>query len=524
MNKLLKSSILLFIITILSKILGFFRETTLVSFYGASSIADVYLTTMNIPGVVFSIIGAAISTTFIPLFFEIKNNKGNQKSLDFVNNTFNIIILLSILLAIVGYIFAEPLVKVFAIDFTGEKLLLATRFTRIMIFCILFIGLNSILISWMQINENFSIPALIGIPYNIVIIISIFISSNNNLDILAIGTLIATFSQFIFLIIFSYKKNYRYKLYINVRDEYIRKMIYLTLPVIIGVGINQINTIVDMSLASSLDDGFITILNSASKLNGLVITLFVSTVTTIIYPLLSKLANEDNEEQLIETIKKSINIIIILIIPVSVGSIVLSKPIVRIVFERGMFSEQSTELTALALIAYSIGTIGFALRNVLNRVFYSFGDTKTPMLNATLSMVMNIILNLILIKFLGHIGLALASSISALICVILLFNSLKKRVEFFGQDEIIKTTIKCIIASSIMGLGTYFTYKYLIDILGFGTIQDFVSLIVAIIGGILIYLVLITFLKIEEINIILDRVKSKYTIKLKNDLVGVKND
>ncbi|MEG0844242.1 MAG: murein biosynthesis integral membrane protein MurJ [Romboutsia sp.] len=512
MNKLVKATTILFLITILSKFFGFFRETILVSIYGASMISDAYITSMKIPSTLFAIIASALSTTFIPIFCDIDKNEGKEKSLKFANNVFNIVILLSLFLAIIGFIFAEPLVKVFAIDFDGEKLKLTVQFTKIMVFSMIFIGLNSMMTCWLQIKEKYHIPGLMGFPYNIIIIASILISVKVDIEILAIGTLLAIISQFLFQLPYASKCGYKYELYVNFKDENIKKIIYLLLPVIIGVGVGEINGIIDGTLASTLGDGIITVLNSANKLNDFVTGLFIATIISVIYPILSKLS-QSNEKEFKKIIIQSINILLLLLIPISIGAIVLSVPVVRVVFERGKFDYNSTILTAQALKYYAIGITAGGITTVLNRVFYSMQDTKTPMINSVISIIINIVLNLILINYMGHRGLALATSISAIIRVILLFRKLKLRIVDFNQNLIIKTMTKSLIASIIMGGITYISYIILKASIGISFIGELIILFIPILIGAIIYSIIITNMKIDEVNIILDIIKLKLKIR-----------
>ncbi|MDO7204828.1 lipid II flippase MurJ [Paraclostridium bifermentans] len=155
---------------------------------------------------------------------------------------------------------------------------------------------------------------------------------------------------------------------------------------------------------------------------------------------------------------------------------ILATPVVRILFERGAFNDRSTMLTATALVFYSVGMVGFGLRDILGKVFYSLKDTKTPMINGIIAVVLNIVLNIALVKVMGHGGLALATSLSAIICIILLFISLKKKIGYYGQDKIRSTFIKTVVASLVMGVVTYFVYKFLFGILGLGFIQEAISL------------------------------------------------
>ena len=510
MSNLAKSAFWLMVVTMLSKILGFAREIVLGYFYGTSAYSDVYIISMNIPLVVFAAIGTAIITTFIPLYHEALEDGGEKRALKFSNNIVSIVAILSLILAIFGYIFAEPVVKLFAMNFTGEKLTLTIQFVRIMMVGIVFIGLSNIMTAYLQIQGNFTIPGMIGFPNNIVIIASIILSAvTKNINILAIGGLLGMVSQFAFQVPFAIKKGYKFKPVIDFKDRYLKKMLWLVLPVFIGVAVNQVNTMIDRSLASGLGDGVITALNNANRLNGFVMGLFIATLGAVIYPTLSKLSTENNKEKFAESVATSVNCVNLLVLPASVGAIVLATPVVRILFQRGAFNERSTTLTATALVFYSVGMVGFGLRDILGKVFYSLKDTKTPMINGMITVVLNIILNIALVKVMRHGGLALATSLSAIICILLLFGSLKKKIGYYGQDKIKSTFFKSLIASLVMGVVTYFVYKFFNGMLGLGFIPEVISLGVSVGAGVIAYAVLVKVFKVEEIDMLIDMVKKK---------------
>ncbi|WP_170075498.1 murein biosynthesis integral membrane protein MurJ [Paraclostridium dentum] len=510
MSNLAKSAFWLMVVTMLSKVLGFGREIVLSYFYGTSAYSDVYIVSMNIPTVIFASIGTALLTTFIPLYQEVSSKEGEKRALKFLNNIMIIVIALSIILGILGYVFAEPLVKLFAVHYTGEKLILAVRFVRIMIGGVVFIGLSNLMTSYLQIQGDFTIPGMVGFPNNIIIIISIILSaSTGNIYILAIGTLVGMATQFLFQVPFAIKRGYKIQPIIDFKDEYLIKMLKLVIPVFIGVAVNQINIMVDRSLASGLGDGIITALNNANRLNGFVMGLFIVTLGAVIYPTLSKLSSENNKEKFAESVANSVNCVSLLVMPATIGAIVLATPVVKILFERGAFDERSTVLTATALVFYSVGMIGFGLRDIVDKVFFSLKDTKTPMINGIIAVILNIVLNVILVKVMGYGGLALATSLSSLICIALLFRSLKKKIGYYGQDKIKSTFIKTLVASLLMGVVTYFVYKFLFGALGLGFIQEAISLGVSIAIGGAIYLALIIAFKVEEVNMAIDMIKKK---------------
>lgn len=509
MSRVAKAAMGIFAVTMISKIFGFARETILVYVHGAGAVTDAFITSMNIPTVIFSTIGSALATTFIPMYYTVQKEKGEKAASDFVSNVFNMIIVISLMLSVLGYIFSDELVKIFAMSYSGEKLQMASEFTRIMIWGMIFIGLSNIMTCLMNINSMFVVPSLTGIPFNIIIIAGIFLSAKADIRLMPLFTLIGMASQFVFQLPFAKKGGYTYRPYINIKDEYIKRTLYLVLPVFIGVGVNQLNTVVDKTLASTLGDGIVTVLNSASILNTFVIGVFISSIQSVIYPLMSKLSSEGNEKAVSGIIQKSVDTVTVLMIPIMVGIIVLSEPIVKIAFERGRFDSTATALTSSALAFYALGLPASGLRNILGNVFYSFGDTKTPMRNGMIAMIMNIAMNLVFIRFMGHCGLAFATSVSSTICIITMFISLRKKIGDFGQKNIIKTALKSSIASAIMGVFVYFTYKYTQNSFPNSTRWELLRLIISVSIGILVYTIIVHRMKINEVENLLNLVKGK---------------
>lgn len=513
MSNIAKTTIGLMFLTLISKVLGFFRELCLGSVYGASAFTDAYIISQNIPIVIFTSVAMALGTSYIPLFCDIREKSGDKEAIKFSNNLINIVVIFCSLLAIVCMIFTEPIVKIFAMGFEGETLKLAVEFTRILIIGIIFIGVNDVLMPFLQINQNYAVPGMLGIPYNIVIIISIFASPKFGYNVLIYGTLLAILSKVLFQIPFAKKKGYKYKAYVNVKDKNIKKLLLLVAPVFVGVAVNQVNGLVDKTLASTLVEGSISALNYANKLNEFVMGIFIVSITSVIYPLLSKLSAANNKEEFNNSIVKSINYVILLVIPISIGAMVLSTPIVKLLFERGAFDLRATQMTSSALFCYSIGIIGFGLRDILSRVFYSIQDTKTPMINGAIAMALNIVLNLILIKYIGHAGLALATSISALVCIVLLFRSLRKKIGNFGEEKIAVVFIKTLISGVVMGIVTTIFYDFISNIVRGGMISQIVSLSTSVLVGVTVYFIGVVILKIDEVNEAISIIKDKFTTK-----------
>lgn len=206
MSKVAKATIGLMVITLISKVLGFGRDLVLSAFYGATMYSDVYLVSLDISRLVFQVIGTAISTTYIPLFFDNIKEGGEEKGNYFTNNVLNITISIGIVISIFAFIFAKPLAKIFASGFNEQALKLTVQFTRIILFGTIFSGLSKIMQSYLQSKGEYYISGMIGFPFNIIIIASIVLSKYFGLYILPIGAVLALASQFFFQIPRSKKK------------------------------------------------------------------------------------------------------------------------------------------------------------------------------------------------------------------------------------------------------------------------------------------------------------------------------
>lgn len=499
-----RTALILMILTIVSKIIGFGREITLSYFYGASGVSDAYLIALTIPAVVFAMVGTGINTSYIPIYSSILRNRDYKAADKFTSNLINHTLIVCSFIILIGIIFAEPLVKLFAIGFEGETLRIAVKFTRISFFGIYFTLLTYIFSGYLNLKNNFVIPALIGIPLNIITIISIILSKEIDIIILPIGNVISILSQVILLLVHVNKKGYMHSFTVDKKDENIKKMFYLALPVILGVSVNQINILIDRTLASKIVTGGISALNYANRLNLFVQSIIVTSIITVVYPKISEMAAKNDMNSFKRLVSESISGISLLVIPATIGMMVFAEPIVTLLYGRGEFDIEAINMTTSALFYYSIGMLGVGLREVLSKAFYSLQDTKTPMVNAAIAIAINIVLNVILSRFLGIGGLALATSISSTICTIFLLISLRIKIGFFGIKGITISIIKIVISSLIMGGLAKVMYEIMNN-----QVNNTLSLLISIAVGIIVYFLTIYFVKIDVANEFIDAIKKK---------------
>lgn len=498
-----KSAAMIAIFTLLSKGLGFIREVMIASRYGSGMETDTYFVAMTATVIIVGTLGAALNTTLIPIFSEIGEKSGRKGQLRYLNNVLNLVFLSTLILAILGFIFSPLIIKLLAKGFEGQQFDLAVKLNRVGLPIIIFLGFTHVLSGFLHSKQIFGPHAIMGFPYNAVFLIYLFFfSKDTNIAILMGVSVIAASTQFLIQLPAVRHLGYRYSLNVNLHDPYLKKAMILIFPVLIGSAVQQINVIIDKTLASDLVKGSISALTYSSRINELIISVFVAAIATVVFPMLSS-AFSRNEDQVVKDIfKQGVNIILIITIPATIGIMLLAKPMVFLFFQRGAFDDLATSMTSGALIFYSVGLVGASLRLMLNKVFYSFQDTKTPMVNGAIAVGLNLILNLILVGPLQHMGLALATSISTTITTILLFIALRKKLGPLGMGNMVLTFIKTLISALIMGLVVYLIYYKLGAILPEVKIVQMIMLLLSIGVGAIVYFILCLLFRIKEMKVL----------------------
>jgi len=294
----------------------------------------------------------------------------------------------------------------------------------------------------------------------------------------------------------------------------IKQAFIIVIPIFISSMIIQINTFIDKSFASRLVEGSIAALNYSGILRGFIYTIFTIAIITVIYPMLSQAVAEKNISKIKDIFSKGSSIIIILFVPITIGAIILAQPAISFVFERGEFSSTSTLMTTSAFVMYSISLLACALQDIITKVFYSMQDTKSILYIGAFAVGLNIIFNIILVKPMGHAGLALATSLSTIISIPLFFIVLRKKLGPLGLKNTMILFVKSILATAVMAIVVYFGYNYLYSALGSGKFSMLLSICLSAgLGGILYFILMIAF-KVNEMDFFTDIIKKIYA-KLK---------
>ena len=509
-SKAAKSIFIMIMFGIGSKLLGLVREMLIAAKFGSGIETDTFFIALTATSLFTSMFTQSLNTTMIPVMSHIEKNEGKEGKKQHTNNLLNIVLLISFGVVILGWIFSPLIIKLLAHGFEGEQIKSAITMMRIGMPVVIFSGVVGIYRGYLQSESMFLESSASQFPFNFTyIFFLLFLSSFYGINGLMVASVLAVFSQILIQIPGIRKTGYRYEFRVDFKDPYIKKILYLVLPVLVSVAVNDLNKIVDRSLASTLVTGSISALNYSARLNSLVLAVFITAIATVLFPMLSKEAVKETYDDFKKLIRNGVNIVLIITIPATIGMITLAEPIVKLTFERGAFDSVATQMTAQALVFYTLGLVGMALRTFMERAYYSLQDTKTPMVNGFIAVGLNVILNFILIGPMEHRGLALATAISTTLTTGYLFYGLRKKIGPLGFSAVLRCGAKSLVSSVIMGVIVYFTYYSLIENFLGNTIFELAILLLSVGLGALVYLTILYLLKVDEMTWFINLFKKK---------------
>ncbi len=505
MSSLKKTALIITIISLICKLFGFGREIVQAYFFGTSFVVDAYLMASSIPSILFGWL-TSLSVSFTPIYTDIREKHGIEKSKQFTNNIITLVFIVAMVCIFIALIFNRQIVSITAYGFEGEVFELTSYYLNISIWTILFVAPIQILTAYLNCNDGFIQSSIATLVISSTQLLMIIAAGIFNKLLLIYGFLISNIVHFIIVYIFSYKNRYRLNPKLAFTPE-IKHAFIIVIPIFISSMINQISAFIDKSFASGLVEGSISALNYGAIMYGFILSIFSVAITTMIYPMLSQATAEGNMKKLKDIFSKGSNITIILFVPITIGAIILAQPAISFVFERGEFGSASAMMTASAFIMYSVGLLAVALRDVIIKVFYSMKETKSTLFISVLALALDFIFNIILIKPMGHTGLALGTSLSAIITIPIFFIVLRKKLGALGLKNTMILFVKSCVSTAVMGIAVYFGFNWLSEILGGGKLSILLSILLSAgIGGI-IYFILMIILKVKEMDFFTDIIK-----------------
>lgn len=509
-----QTAFMLMFVTIISKIFGFAREAVMAYFYGDGPITASYTVANTLPVILANLVANGIIFGFIPMYNRVKNEEGEEEAESFTSNIFNILLIIAVVAVILGMIFAKGFALIFSPSLAKdpENLKMAVSFTRIIMFAIFAYFYSAVYRGYLNMKGNFIIPATTGIIMNVIIIVFIVASGlTKNPYILAVGCLAGNVLQYILFPRTAKKLGYKHEWKVDFHNKYIRMLMLISIPVIVSAAAGEIALTVDNTMASYyFGHNTIGVLRYAKQLLALITGIITVSVTTSIFPTISYLGQKGEFEEMKSNISSAIVLTMLLVIPSTIGMMALAEPIVGLVFGRGKFDESAISITSTMVIAYAPYVIFQSFSDIIDKGFYSVGDSKTPVTVVVIQQIINVILNFILIKSFGLPGLAYATGLSCLIGAVLMSYKFRQN---FGRMRL-KTTILSL--AKITGLSLLMG---LLAIKIFGLINLHMgrlgSVILTVLISIIFYGFFILIARIPEVMKMVNRFYHKHIAKQK---------
>lgn len=542
-SRLARSAGLISIATMASRLLGVAREAVLARVFGASADAsmDAFNVAFRVPNLVRDLFAeGAMTAAFVPTFSRTLNRDGREAAWRLGNLVINTLVIVTAVLVVIGILFAEPITRLLAAtDFTSPllrllgfdapapaatgfaavegKLALTVQLTQIMMPFLTTIAVAVAMMGMLNSLNRFFVPALSPAMFNVATIVCAYalVPFMPRIGLapvagIAIAAILGGLGQILVQWPSLRREGFRYRPVLDFADPGLREILRLMGPGTLGLAAVQINVVVNTSLAATQEQGAVSWLQYAFRLMYLPIGLFGVSIATAALPDLSRQATDADKSAMRSTISSGLRLMLMLNVPATIGLMVLARPIVELILEHGRFTSKDTVATAMALMFYAPGLLGYSAVKIASPSFYALRDSRTPVIISIASVTLNLVLNLVLVRVMGYRGLALGTAIAALFNAIALLVLLGRRIGGLDGTRVTVAMIKITIASAVMGAAALLTSYWLQSVLpGEQWYIRMVQVFGAIGAGIVVLLGSAKVLGISELMTALDRVRRR---------------
>jgi putative peptidoglycan lipid II flippase len=508
-KSILKSASIISLVTVVSRVLGYVRDQRIALLLGTTASADAYVLAYRIPNLFRRLVAeGSMTASFIPVFTTYMREKSKEEVWDFANKLFWTLALVVAVITILGMVFSPSVVHLFA----GKNVagLQAVELNRIVFPYLFFIALAALAMGILNCFHQFGLPAATPVFLNLATIAFTFAVVRNYFKdsavSIVVGVLVGGVLQFLIQIPSLVRKGMKFSFGISFSHPAIRNVARLMIPRLFGIGIGQINLLVDTRFATAtrMPPGSLAALYVADRVMELVLGGYAIAVATAILPMMSHQAAAKDYESLKKTLSFSVRIVAFITIPAALGLMILREPIIRVLFQHGQFVAESTRLTARALLYYAVGLPALASVKLIVPAFYSTRDTKTPVIIASISLVLNIVLNIVFLQFffkrVQNGGPALATALATFFDFFALFIIFRLRYGPLGTLDIFRSFAKISLCAAVMGVACWFGNYYTMFTLHSRFLVQLLVFAALIVGATALYLALAWLFRCHEIE------------------------
>lgn len=482
---LLKSTLVIGSCTLLSRIFGFLRDILMANAIGASWLSDAFFLAFKLPNFFRRLFAeGAFNAAFIPLFAGHLEADGKEKALRFASEALSVLLFVLVVLNAVFLVFMPAIVPFFAPGFVedAQKFDLTVQLSRITFSYIVLISITSLLGGILNSMNRFAAVAITPILLNLALIGALLFLSEYTATpahALSWGVFLAGILQCGWLIVVCKRAEALPSLLLPRITPQIRKLLILIAPAALGAGVAQVNLLIDVILASTFEDA-VSFLYYADRLNQLPIGVIGVAAGTALLPMLSRQIKAGKLQEAMQTLNQAIWFTMLFALPAATAFLLIPDILISNLFEHGAFTQQDTLATYTALMAYAAGLPAFILVKCFAPVFYAQQDTKTPFIIAGGCVFLNLILNLVLMQYYEHVGLAAATSIASWVNTLLLMWVLYYRKRFTPSAHLGKQLLKILLACAVLAAALLLVRTY-------PSAQTIAGLVVIVSGALMVY-------------------------------------
>ncbi len=490
-KKAVKTIGLIMIIILLSKLLGLARDMFLAGYYGSGPILDAFTTASDIPLKFFDLaFGAAVTSTFIPVYNTYLSTKKEEGFL-FASRFINIVFITISAVSIMGIFFSNQLVSLFIPGANQEVQILAAKLLKIMFPAAAMAGLAFSMISILQSMGQFTIPAMISLFPNVLMIgYLIFFNERYGVTGLAVAFLLAWVLQVIVQIPFIMKKGFQYSLSLRIKDPGIKKVSRMVLPILVSSWVTPVSLFILAAVASYLGEGAVTSIRLSNRLYLILSGIFVFAMMNYLFPLMSRQALETDTTQFKETYRRAFESLCFFILPLSVGALLLSKDIISLLYERGQFTAEASKMMAVAFAGFTPAIFGYSLYEITSKAYYAGKKVMVPTIISLCTLVVTLGLSC-LVVFATNLGIGFVSlsfSISILISSIVMLFLFNGENGNIIESRSKKELARGLAGSAVMGTVVYVLREIFISDTTMAFWGKLLMILIVVTLGLIIYL------------------------------------
>jgi putative peptidoglycan lipid II flippase len=499
------------IATLTSRILGLVRDQVVLALFGAGNDMDAFTVAFRIPNLVRDLFAeGAMSAAFVPAFTRHVTREGKASAWRLGNNVITALIIATGVVVVGGMIFAGPLATALAGDYAliPGKLELTTQLTRLMLPFLTLAAIAAAMMGMLNSLHHYFVPALSPATFNVATIAAavsltpvMAAAGLPPITSIAVGALAGGVAQILAQWRALHAEGFRYRPVVDWHDPALRRILVLMGPGTVGLAATQVNLFVNTVLATGEGTGAASWLSYAFRLMYLPIGLFGVSIATVVLPAAARHAALEDPAAVRRTVSRGLGLMLALNVPATIGLIVLAMPIVRVLFERGRFLPSDTEAVAAALRFYAIGLVGYSAARIASPVFYAIDRNRVPVAVSIAAVLLNIGASVALVGPLGFRGLALSTSLTALVHGVALLVVLRDVLGGLDGRRLAATLVKTTAASAAMAGAALVTHAWLTRIIqDQNTLAQALALALAISAGLAVLAIAGRLLRIPEFN------------------------